>query len=173
MVLMSQPHFGQVWKWNSHSQSWGLGVLRHSRMFRVRQKGAKHLALECSWCHWKGLEVLMSIMASHWPFGHLQLKLWAKEGPGVKLVVWLPTTKSRELTSSWHPNLECNMALESSRRGLQVWVIPRPDRRSGWEVMMSQSFGSPNRDSFGTPLWESREKVPFECKCGGVAQSIL
>ncbi len=23
-------------------------------------------------------------MASHWPFGHLQLKLWAKEGPGVK-----------------------------------------------------------------------------------------
>jgi hypothetical protein len=24
-------------------------------------------------------------MASHWPFGHLQPKLWAKEGPGVKL----------------------------------------------------------------------------------------
>jgi hypothetical protein len=26
-------------------------------------------------------------MASHWPFGHLQPKLWAKEGPGVKLAV--------------------------------------------------------------------------------------
>jgi hypothetical protein len=25
-------------------------------MFRVQQKGPKHLALRCSWCHWKGLE---------------------------------------------------------------------------------------------------------------------
>jgi hypothetical protein len=24
-------------------------------------------------------------MASHWPFGHLSPKLWAKEGSGVKL----------------------------------------------------------------------------------------
>jgi hypothetical protein len=54
---MSQPHFGQVWGWNSHSQSWGFGVLRDSRMFIVRQQGPKHLALGCSWCHWKGLEV--------------------------------------------------------------------------------------------------------------------
>jgi hypothetical protein len=29
--------------------------------------------------------------------------------------------------------------------------------------------GVQNRDNFGTPLWESREKVPFECKCGGEA----
>jgi hypothetical protein len=39
--------------------------------------------------------------------------------------------------------------------------------------MNAQSLGSPNRDSFGTPLWESREKVPFGCKCGGEAQRIL
>jgi len=39
-----------------HFQSWGLGVLRDSRMFRARQQGPKHLALGCSWCHWKGLE---------------------------------------------------------------------------------------------------------------------
>jgi hypothetical protein len=31
-----------------HSQSWGLGVLRDSRMFKVRQQGPKHLALGCS-----------------------------------------------------------------------------------------------------------------------------
>jgi hypothetical protein len=37
-------------------------------------------------------------MASHEPFGHLQPKLWAKEGPRVKLAVWLPTTKSQEST---------------------------------------------------------------------------
>jgi hypothetical protein len=37
-------------------KSWGLGVLRDSRMLRVRQQDPKHLALRCSWCHWKGLE---------------------------------------------------------------------------------------------------------------------
>ncbi len=41
---------------SQHSQSWGLGVLWDSRMFRVRQQGPKHFALRCSWCHWKGLE---------------------------------------------------------------------------------------------------------------------
>jgi hypothetical protein len=37
-------------------KSWGFGVLRDSRTFRARQKDPKHLALGCSWCHWKGLE---------------------------------------------------------------------------------------------------------------------
>jgi hypothetical protein len=40
----------------------------------------------------------MSKMASNEPFGHLQHKLWSKERLGVKLAVWLPTTKSREST---------------------------------------------------------------------------
>jgi hypothetical protein len=39
-----------------HLESGGFGVLRDSRMFRARQQGAKHLALGCSWGHWKGLE---------------------------------------------------------------------------------------------------------------------
>jgi hypothetical protein len=34
-----------------HFQSWGFGVLRDSRMFIARQRGPKHLALRCSWCH--------------------------------------------------------------------------------------------------------------------------
>jgi hypothetical protein len=37
-------------------KKWGFEVLRDSRMFRARQQGPKHLALRCSWCHWKGLE---------------------------------------------------------------------------------------------------------------------
>jgi hypothetical protein len=32
-----------------HFQSWGFGILKDSRMFRVRQKGPKHLTLRCSW----------------------------------------------------------------------------------------------------------------------------
>jgi len=39
--------------------------------------------------------------------------------------------------------------------------------------MNAQSLESPNRDNFGTPLWESRKKVPFGCKCGREAQRIL
>jgi hypothetical protein len=65
------------------------------------------------------------------------------------------------------------MALESSQRELQVWFRPRPDRRSGQEVMIVQSPGSPNRDNFGTPLWESREKVPFRCSLCERTQRIL
>jgi len=39
--------------------------------------------------------------------------------------------------------------------------------------MNVQSPGSPNRDNFETPLWESREKQPFGCKCDGELQRIL
>jgi hypothetical protein len=39
--------------------------------------------------------------------------------------------------------------------------------------MNAQSPGNPNRDNFETPLWESREKEPFGCKCGGELQRIL
>jgi hypothetical protein len=65
------------------------------------------------------------------------------------------------------------MALEISQGELQVWLRHRPDRRLGREVMMAQSPGSPNRDSFGTPLWESRDKKPLGCGRGGTTQRIL
>ncbi len=35
--------------------------------------------------------------------------------------------------------------------------------------MNAQSGGNPNRDNFGTPPWESRDKKPFECRCRGEA----
>jgi hypothetical protein len=114
----------------------------------------------------------MSKMASHDPFGHLQPKLWAKEGPGVKLVIWLPTTKSRESTCSRRPLIECNMALKSSWGELPLWFRPCPDRRSGREVMFVQSPETPTRDSFRTPLWESRDKKPFGCSLRGWTQRI-
>jgi hypothetical protein len=82
-------------------------------------------------------------MASHWPFGHLQLKLWAKEGPVVKLAIWLLTIKSRESTFFRPPNWECDTSLERSRRGLQVWFRPRRDQTLQSGVMSSQSPGTP------------------------------
>jgi hypothetical protein len=78
------------------------------------------------------------------------------------------STKSQESTSSRRLNLECNMALESSWRELQVWFRPCPDRRSGEKLQCPKVPGVQNRNSFGTPLWESRDKQPLGCGCGGV-----
>jgi len=94
-------------------------------------------------------------MASHWQFGYLQPKLWAKEGPGVKLAVWLRTTKSRESTSSRRRLEDCNTALKSFRRELQHWFKTRPDPSSGRRAMAVQSFKSPTGTlsglHFGSP----------------------
>jgi hypothetical protein len=112
-------------------------------------------------------------MASHELVGHLQTKLWAKEGPGVKLAVWLLITKSRESTSSRRLQKECDEALESSRGELQLWFRPHSNQRSEPGDMSVQSPGSSTRDNFGTPPWESQEKVPFGCGSHGVMQIIL
>jgi len=112
-------------------------------------------------------------MALHEPFGHLQPKLWAKEGPGVKLAIWLPTTKSRESTRFRRLQEKCYMALEISQKKLQDCFRPHSNRRSEQEVMDAQNPRNPTRDSFRTPPWESREKVPFGCSLCGVTQRIL
>jgi hypothetical protein len=39
-----------------HLEKVGIGVLRDSRKLRRRFGRPKHLALRCSWCHWKDLE---------------------------------------------------------------------------------------------------------------------
>jgi len=82
-------------------------------------------------------------MASHWQFGHLEPKLWAKEGSGVKLTIWLPTIKRQESTSSRSRLEECDMALESSRQELQLWFKTCPDPSLGQGAMAVQSSGSP------------------------------
>jgi hypothetical protein len=115
----------------------------------------------------------MSKMALHEPFGHLQHNLWSKERLGVKLTIWLPTTKSHESTWFRCVQVKCDTPLESSQGELQVWLRPHPDPSSGREVMNAQNPGSPNRDNFKTPLWESWEKERFGCKCTGELQRIL
>jgi len=153
-LQLSQPYLRRVWGWNSHFQNWDLGVLRDSQNFIVWFQGAKHLTLGCSLYHWKASEVHMSKMGLHGPFGHLQHKLWRNEGLGVKLVVWLPTTKSQESTWPLCVQVECDTLLENSWGELQVCFRPHPNRRSEQKVTTSQSPGSPNRDNFGTTPWE-------------------
>jgi len=111
----------------------------------------------------------MPKMVSHGPFGHLQPKLWAKEGLGVKLSIWLPTTKSQESTSSRRRLEECNTALESSGRELQLWFRPCPNPSLGRGAMSVQSPGTPTRDSFrlqlGSPVKKSHLDVASAESC--------
>jgi hypothetical protein len=115
----------------------------------------------------------MSKMGSYDPFGHQQHKLWPIERPGVKLAIWLPTTGSQKSTQFPCVQVACNMSLENSRRGLQLWLRPRPDWRSAQEFIIPQSCGTPSLGNFGTPNWESRDKKPFGCHSRGVVQSLL
>jgi hypothetical protein len=100
----------------------------------------------------------MSKMASHWSFGYLQPKLWAKE----VMAVWLPTTKSHESTYSRRALRECNTALKSSLRGLQDWFRPRRDPRSGRGVMAVRSPRSPTGTHSGQ-FRDSISGVPGKC----------
>jgi hypothetical protein len=86
-------------------------------------------------------------------FEHLKHKLWAKEGPGVELPVWLPTTKSPELTFSRCPIRECDMALESSRREYNFAL----NRIAIWGLLAklwgSKVAGVPFGAISGLPFW--------------------
>jgi hypothetical protein len=83
------------------------------------------------------------------------------------------TIKSRESTRIQRLQIECNMVLESSRKELQDFFKPHPNRRSKQEVMDAQSPESAIRANFETPLWESREKMPFGCSLDGELQRML
>jgi hypothetical protein len=92
-----------------------------------------------------------------WAIRTSAAQVMVKERPRVKLIVWLPTTKSRESTRPRCVQVECDTPLERSWGELQVCFRPCPNQRSEPGVMSSQSPGSPIRDSFGTPPWESRD----------------
>jgi len=65
------------------------------------------------------------------------------------------------------------MVLESFQRELRDCFRPHTNRRSKQEITDAQSPESLTRDSFGTPPWESREKVPFGCSLCKELQRIL
>jgi len=103
----------------------------------------------------------MSKMGSHCSFGHLKLKLWPKEGPGVELPgvrqFWLPTTESRESTRNTWVQKTCDIPLKRSRRDLQLSFRRQINLSSAPKVIRLQSHGSPTGRDFETPARESRE----------------
>jgi len=105
----------------------------------------------------------MSKIGSHDPFGYFKHKLWPKEGLGVKLAIWLPTTKSRESPWFTFVQVTCHILLKSFQRGLQLCFRPHLNQRFSQEVMSFQSLKSLNFWNFGTPklTWKSWDKMTF------------
>jgi hypothetical protein len=89
-----------------------------------------------------------------WAIWTFEAQVMEKEGLGIKLAIWLPTTNSQESTRPQCVQVECNTLLERSQQELQVCFRPHPNRRFEQGVMISQSRGSPNRDNFEIPPWE-------------------
>jgi hypothetical protein len=98
-------------------------------------------------------------MGSHDPFKHFKHKLWPKEGLGVKLAIWLPTTKSRE--SPWFPRVQvaCDISLKSSWRELQLWFRPHLNQRSTHKVMGPQNHKNLSCENFETHLGVPKQNV--------------
>jgi hypothetical protein len=93
----------------------------------------------------------MSKMGSHDPFGHLKHKLWPNEGSGVKLPIWLLTTKSQKSPQFHCVKVVCHISLEISRQGLQLCFRPYLNQRSAHKVMGPQNHKNPNFGNFETP----------------------
>jgi hypothetical protein len=151
----------------------GDGVPVDSRNFRERLQGSKPNGLWRSLYHWKALETLMSKMSSRCSFGHLKHKLWPKEGPGVKLPVWLPTTKSRESTRFTWLQGACHIPLESSQQSYNFALD-----RIAIQGLLAKLWGSkvarvPFGAISGLPLGSPERKKPFGCGLRGQPQSIL
>jgi hypothetical protein len=69
------------------------------------------------------------------------------------------TTKSQESTRFSCMQAACDIPLESSQRGLQLYFRPRLHRRFARKVMAPQSCGSPNLSDFESPKTKSHLDV--------------
>jgi hypothetical protein len=136
-------------------------------------KGQNSMAWRVPYIIGKLLERRFSKMGSHDLVKHLKHKLWPKEGSGVNLSIWLLTTKSWESTQSPCVQAVCDILLESSKWGLQLFFRPHLNRRFARKIMGPQSCGSLNFGNFRTPTWEFWDKMPFGCGPRGQPQSIL
>jgi hypothetical protein len=116
-------------------------------------------------------------MGSHDPFGYLKQKLLPKEGPEVKLAIWLLTTKSQESTRFPWVQMTCNILLESSWWRLQLCFKPHFNQRFAHKVMGPQNrktpnFGSPKRKCHLDVGLVKKHRVYYKGKGGGFPQVL-
>jgi len=156
---------------NPHIHKWiptlKIGVHIKSQIFKEWFQGSKLIGLKTSLYHWKVLETYMSKMKSHGPFEYLKHKLWLRERSGIKVSIWLPTTKSWELPWFTFMQMAWHISLKNYQQGLQFYFKPHLNRRSTQEVLGFQNSGSPNFENFGTFNLGVPRKMTFGCSPHG------
>jgi hypothetical protein len=157
-------------QWSSHFGSWSFDGFTnlHTSITRVKTQWIEKLfiPLEIFWNVnvWNGLA---------WSISISETQVMTKEGSEIKSSIWYPTTKSRK--SPQFPCVQgvCDISFKNFRWGLQLCFKLHLIQMSTHKVIGPQSCGSPSCGNFGTPTWESRDKMSFECWSHGQAQSIL
>jgi hypothetical protein len=101
----------------------------------------------------------MPRLGSQDPFRYLKHKLWPKKRSRIKLPIWFPITKSRKSPQFTCVQVNCYILLEMSLQELQLCFRLHLNQRFAHKIMGLQSCESPNFKNFGTPTWESRDKM--------------
>ncbi len=104
----------------------------------------------------------MSKMSLHDPFAFLKHKLWPKEGAGVKVPIWLPTTKSQKSPWFTYVQVASHIPLKRSWWGLQLCF--KGLQKTLWASKITKV---PILRILGISrliIWESRNKMTFGCR---------
>ncbi len=145
----NEPSHSQV---NSHFGSWNPDGFSNIQRAIAR---VKPIGLRSSLYHWKYFKTYMFEMALHDPFAHLNHKLWPKERLGIKLALWLPTTKNQELSQFPCVQVACDIPLESPQQGLQLFL----SLHLNWRVC-TKNYGPPKlRESELWEFWDSHLRI--------------
>jgi hypothetical protein len=151
-------------------------------MFRVWQQGPKHLALGCSWCHWKGLEAYIenglalaiwtsaaqvmgkrragsqtgSLTPDHKKSG---IDLFSTSELKVQYVVGKISTRATSLVQT---SSQSNLAVES-------YELPksRDSTRNNFEIILGLQLGSPGKKSHLDVVSARRRKEYYMGEGGG------
>jgi hypothetical protein len=160
-------------------KKWGFGVLRDSRMFRVRQQGQNT-------SHWGVLVVIGKVLKRRcrkWPrIGHLDIcspSYGQKKGRESN---WQFDSRPLKVGNRPLPELRMESAIRrwkdldaGYKFGIDLVAIRRCSREL-WAPKVPGLRPGQFRDNFGTPTRESREsreKVTFRRGCRRESQSIL
>ncbi len=158
---------------HSHSQNGDLGVHEDSwnSEFNYRGQNISHWSIlyiigklsKCKYRKWARMSHLHICTTSYdkkkgresnWQFDSQALKV--RNRPNSDACRW-------SVTYHWK-------ALDESYKFASDLIPIRSLRK---KIIILQSGKSPNRDNFGTPPWESRDKKSFGCRCRKEAQRLL
>jgi len=143
-LLLSQPHFGQVWGWSpTLGKVGGWESFGTPECSELNSKGKNTL-------HWGVLSVIEKVLKRRYRkcprIGYSDIcspSYGQKKGRESNWQFDSRSLKVGKSTSFRRPIWACDMALERSWRGLQLWFRTRRDPTLHSGVMAVQSSGSP------------------------------